>query len=210
MDNTVYELFSKNRIFPIFRGVKKENVVEYVALLLDSGINTVEIALSTSDGLGILEQIASKYPDVIVGAGTVLSVEDAVRAIDSGAKYLVSPGYIPYVVGFAKSKNIFMIPGAATATEITELVLQGISFIKIFPAVQLTPSFFKEIKGPFPNIKMIASGGITINNAKEYVQAGAYAISMGTGLFKDEYGANISENQFKERIEHLKRIFDGQ
>jgi len=84
------------------------------------------------------------YPEVVVGAGTVLSIEDAVRAIDSGAKYLVSPGNIPCVVEFAKSKNIFMIPGAATATEITKLVLQGISLIKIFPAVQLTPSFLKR------------------------------------------------------------------
>jgi len=106
MDNTVYELFSKNRIFPIFRGVKKENVVEYVALLLDSGINTVEIALSTSDGLGILEQIASKYPDVIVGAGTVLSVEDAVRAIDSGAKVFSFPWLYSLRCRICKIKNI--------------------------------------------------------------------------------------------------------
>lgn len=208
MGSNVYELILKNRILPIFRGVKKESAIAYMPLLLDAGINTVEIALSTSDGLEILEYITKMYPEVVVGAGTVLSIEDAVRAIDSGAKYLVSPGNIPCVVEFAKSKNIFMIPGAATATEITKVVLQGISLIKIFPAVQLTPSFFKEIKGPFPHIKMVASGGITINNAKEYVKAGAYAISMGTGLFKNESGADIPENQFKERVKQLNSIFD--
>lgn len=207
MKKSFFELVLDSKILPILRSIDIKTANTYISTLLDCGVNIVEVSLSGNDGLKVLKNVIKEYPNAVIGAGTVLGIEDAVRAMDIGAQFLVSPGYIPTVVKFSMVNNIPIIPGAATPTEITKLVLSGISVIKIFPAAQLTPIFFKEIKGPFPNIKMIAVGGINVNNAKDYVEAGAACLGLGTGLFRDMNGNIIVRDELKKRINVLRSFF---
>ncbi|WP_422445678.1 bifunctional 4-hydroxy-2-oxoglutarate aldolase/2-dehydro-3-deoxy-phosphogluconate aldolase [Thermoanaerobacterium sp. DL9XJH110] len=204
----IVEKVLKNRILPIVRGVTGEKIDKYVSSLKAADIDIIEVSLSTLDALETINYLKKTYPDMTVGAGTVLNIEDAVKAMEAGAQFIVTPGYIPELVDFLKMKDVPVIPGVATPTDITRAVCQKVYLLKIFPASQLTTEFFKAVQGPFPMIKMMAVGGITVDNASEFIKAGACSIGMGNGLFKGEDGADISEHDFKVRINGLKNIFN--
>lgn len=196
-----------NRILPIVREVSKEKIDKYILFLENAGIDIIEVSLSRQDALNIISYLNKTYPEMTVGAGTVLNIEDAVKAIEAGAKFIVAPGYIPELVDFLKMKNIPIIPGVATPTDITRAVNQGIYLLKVFPASQLTPAFFKAMKGPFPMVKMMAVGGISVDNADAFIRAGACSIGIGNGLFKNKDGSDLSEEEFRSRIRILKNLF---
>lgn len=197
------------KILPILRNVKEENVVDYTYILQEEGINLIEITLTDEKSFQIIQNIKGKFPEIIVGAGTVLTTEQASKAIEMGAQFIVSPGYVENLVSFAKFVNVLFIPGVATPTEIMNAILHGVSLLKVFPAVQLTPAFFKEIKGPFPSIKMMAVGGITVDNVKDFIEAGAHSIGIGSGLFKDHLGYDVSSREVVRRLRLLKQILKG-
>jgi len=194
------------KILPILRNARKENVFDYAYILKEEGINLMEITLSDEQSFQIIQNIKDKFSEIIIGAGSVLTPEQASRAMEVGAQFIVSPGYMENLVNFAKSENFLIIPGVATPTEVMNAILQGVSLLKIFPAIQLTPTFFKEIKGPFPNIKMIAVGGITTDNVKDFIEAGAHCIGIGSGLFKNQSGHDVTKKEFLRRLRLLKRI----
>lgn len=204
----IVEKVLKNRILPIVRGVDRGKIDKYVSSLKAADIDIMEVSLSTLDALETISYLKKTYPDMTLGAGTVLGIEDAVKAMEAGAQFIVTPGYIPELIDFLKMKNMPVIPGVATPTDITRAVCQKVYLLKVFPASQLTPEFFKAVQGPFPMIKMMAVGGITIDNASEFIEAGACSIGMGGGLFKNKDGSDILENDFKIRIQGLKNLFE--
>ena len=151
------------------------------------GIPVVEITMTTPGAAGVISQLMRASPDVIVGAGTILDLETARLCVDAGASFLTSTGLDPELVEFARQHDIPMIPGALTATELMLAKRAGAAFIKLFPCSSVGgPSYIRALRSPFPDAKLIASGGVTQKTAAEYIRAGADVLGIGRDLLPAE------------------------
>jgi 2-dehydro-3-deoxyphosphogluconate aldolase/(4S)-4-hydroxy-2-oxoglutarate aldolase len=151
---------------------------------LDEGeVRAVEITLTMPGALDALAGLTSALGDrLVLGAGTVLDAETARLAILAGARFVVAPTFRPTVVETCHRYDVVAIPGAFTATEILTAWEQGADVVKVFPARALGPSYFREILGPLPQVRLLATGGVTTENAGEFLAAGAIAVGVGGAL----------------------------
>jgi 2-dehydro-3-deoxyphosphogluconate aldolase/(4S)-4-hydroxy-2-oxoglutarate aldolase len=144
------------------------------------GVKVMEITLRTEAGLDSIEKAAKACPDILVGGGTVLSLEQCRQAVSRGATFIVSPGYDPEVVDYCQKNNIMVLPGCITPTEIITAMKAGINIIKFFPANAYGGiKAIKALSGPFPHLKFVPTGGIDLNNLAEYVIPQVFAIGGG-------------------------------
>lgn len=152
--------------------------------LADGGIRSVELTFTTPDVLSHVRRAAETAAQhgAAVGIGTVLTAEQAKAAIDAGAQFLVTPGLRPEVAAVAVAAGIPFCLGAMTPTEVAQALDLGSAAVKIFPARQLGPVYLKDLRGPFPGIRLLPSGGIDASNAKGYLDAGAAAVCCGTSV----------------------------
>jgi len=169
-----------------------------------AGIPIVEITLTVPGALDVINDLASRYPDMAVGAGTVLDDSLARQAIGAGARFLTSPGYVPEVVACARQANVVVLPGAMTPTEVIAAWKAGADFVKIFPAAPVGGvQYVRALKTPLPQIPLIVTGGVNQATAVEYILAGATAIGVGGELLPIEALTLRQEN----RIHELARRF---
>jgi 2-dehydro-3-deoxyphosphogluconate aldolase/(4S)-4-hydroxy-2-oxoglutarate aldolase len=165
----------------------KVDVQICVKLLVESGIRFIEMTMDSEQAEGFLRSTKQTESDkVIFGAGTVTTLSLAKKAIFAGAKFLVSPNFNPEVVRFAREHDLPICCGAMTPTEIFAAHAAGADAIKVFPACTVGHQYFKELRGPFPDIPLIATGGVNVSNARLYFQAGADAIGAGSALIPSE------------------------
>jgi 2-dehydro-3-deoxyphosphogluconate aldolase/(4S)-4-hydroxy-2-oxoglutarate aldolase len=135
------------------------------------------------DAAGVIASLTKQRPELIIGAGTVLDVETAVRCLDAGANFLTSPGLDLDIVEFAHRRDTVVFPGALTPSEVMAARKAGCDFVKIFPCSQLGgPSYIKALKAPFPKVPLIASGGVNERNIVDFILAGAAAVGVGGHL----------------------------
>jgi 2-dehydro-3-deoxyphosphogluconate aldolase / (4S)-4-hydroxy-2-oxoglutarate aldolase len=165
--------------------------------LLEGGVRAFELTLNEPESVA-LEALAAAVghcdgSGMVVGAGTVLTLEAARRAVDAGASFLVAPHLDPDVVAWAADQGIPMFPGAATPTEVLSAWRAGAAAVKVFPASSLGAAFIRELRGPLPDIPLLPTGGITAQNAADYIEAGAVAVGMGSWLFGDGSAATIAD-----------------
>jgi 2-dehydro-3-deoxyphosphogluconate aldolase / (4S)-4-hydroxy-2-oxoglutarate aldolase len=169
-----------------------------------AGIPIAEITMTVPGALEVISDLAQSLPEMIVGGGTVLDVETAQRCVDAGAKFLTSTGYVPEVVEFARKKRMLVIPGALTPTEVIMAWKGGSDFIKIFPCAPVGgENYIRALKVPFPNVPLIAAGGVNQQTASHYILAGASALGVGGELIPRE----ALEHRQEERIHELARRF---
>ncbi len=169
-----------------------------------AGIPIAEITLTVPDALGVIAHLAKSYPDLVVGAGTVLDAEQAQRCLDAGARFLTSPGFVREVVEFAAKHDVISLPGATTATEAIAAWRAGADFVKIYPCSHLGgPSYIRALKTPLPQISFMASGGVTLQNGAEYLSAGAAVLGVGSDLIP----ASALRARREEQIAELSRRF---
>lgn len=165
--------------------------------LVAGGVRAFEITLNDpeADALRSIEAAARRAPDVglALGAGTILSIEAAGRALDAGATFLVMPHLDPALVAWAAARGVPAFPGCATPTEILAAWRAGAAAVKLFPASVLGPGFIRELRGPLPDIPILPTGGVTLETAPAFIAAGAIAIGMGGWLFGDGDPAGIRE-----------------
>jgi 2-dehydro-3-deoxyphosphogluconate aldolase/(4S)-4-hydroxy-2-oxoglutarate aldolase len=172
--------------------------------LYAAGIPVIEIPLTVPGAPEVIEELTRRYPDMIVGAGTVLDQAAAQRSIDAGALYLTSPGLIPEVVTYARQAGVCAIPGALTPSEVIAGWKAGADFVKIFPAaIAGGPHYIRALEAPLPQIPLIATGGVNQLTAFDYILAGAHAIGVGAELLPGE----ALENRKADRIRELARRF---
>jgi 2-dehydro-3-deoxyphosphogluconate aldolase/(4S)-4-hydroxy-2-oxoglutarate aldolase len=165
----------------------KVDVQVCVKLLIQSGIRFIEMTMESEQAEDFLRSTKQMQSDkVIFGAGTVTSLPLAKKAMFAGAKFLVSPNFNPEVVRFAREHDLPICCGAMTPTEIFDAHAAGADAVKVFPAGPLGHPYFKELRGPFPDIPLIATGGINASNAPLYFQAGVDAIGVGSALIPSE------------------------
>jgi 2-dehydro-3-deoxyphosphogluconate aldolase / (4S)-4-hydroxy-2-oxoglutarate aldolase len=164
-----------------------------------SGIPVVEITLTVPGALEVINDLAKRYPDLAVGAGTVLDVEAAHQSVDAGARFLTSPGFIPEVVAYANEMAIVVLPGALTPTEIIAAWKAGADLVKIFPTGHIGGvQYVRALKVPLPQIPLIATGGVNQLTASDFILAGATAIGVGGELLPKEALHFRQEDRIRE------------
>ncbi|TCC53917.1 bifunctional 4-hydroxy-2-oxoglutarate aldolase/2-dehydro-3-deoxy-phosphogluconate aldolase [Kribbella capetownensis] len=181
------DLLRADRVLTVVRAPEIADARDLCAALVAGGIHVVELTYTTPDLPRHLERAASTASETgaVVGAGTVQTGAQAKRAIDAGAQFLVTPGQGPDAAAIAeaaRSAGIPVILGAFTPSEVMTALALGSDAVKIFPAHQLGPKYFKDLNGPFPGVPLVPSGGINAGNARDYLTAGALAVSAGTDV----------------------------
>jgi 2-dehydro-3-deoxyphosphogluconate aldolase/(4S)-4-hydroxy-2-oxoglutarate aldolase len=191
-------------ILPSVRVNSRELALFAADTVYAAGIPVVEITLTVPGALEVINEIATRYPDMAVGAGTVLDDDLARQCIQAGARFLTSPGFVPEVVAYARKADIVVFPGALTPTEIIAAWKAGSDFVKIFPMAPLGGAqYIRALKVPLPQIPLIVSGGVNQLTAVDFIVAGASAIGVGGELLPLEALTFRQEN----RIHELARRF---
>lgn len=181
----VGNLSGHTRLIAILRGLDASAATELGVTLVSLGVKCVEVTVQDDEGLRALAATVGAADGCggLVGAGSVTSVERARQAVDVGARFLVSAGLSDDVVAFADRMGLPILPGVATPTEVQRAQMLGIETVKLFPAQQLGgTSYLRALKGPFPKMRFVPTGGIGFENASEYLAAGALAVGLGGKL----------------------------
>ncbi len=188
----VRALIEEVAIVPAVRAGSAEEAMFAVETVAQGGIPIVELTLTVPGVFAVLSQIRREHPGMVVGAGTVLDLNAAKRCLDAGAMFVTSPGLVIEVLEFSVQAGVVAMPGALTPSEVQLAVSSGADFIKIFPCGHVGgPGYIRALKGPFPRASFIASGGVTQQNAADYIVAGAAAVGIGEHL--------IPRNAVRER-----------
>jgi len=171
-------------IIPVIRAANVEEASRAVEAICQGGIPIVEITMTVPNACDVIRDVARRYgSEVLVGAGTVLSLEQAKLCIDAGAEFLVSPGLSPEVLSVAHTSHKLAVAGALTPTELMNAQAMGARLIKIFPCGNVGgPKYLKSLKAPFPDAALIPTGGVNISNAADFILAGAFALGVGGDL----------------------------
>ncbi len=188
MKSTIYDRLRAIRIIPVITLAKLDNAIPLAESLLAGGLPCAEITFRTEVAADAIHAIAKRHPKLLLGAGTVLSSNDADRAIDAGAQFIVSPGSNPHVIDHCISRNVPIFPGVATPTEVELALSHGIGVLKFFPAEAIGGvKLLKALAGPFPNVRFIPTGGIDAGNLGEYLAIPQVLACGGSWMVKSEW-----------------------
>jgi 2-dehydro-3-deoxyphosphogluconate aldolase/(4S)-4-hydroxy-2-oxoglutarate aldolase len=175
-------------IIPIIRASSADAVVPVAEALLQAGLPICEITLTVPNAIEAIGAVAKRFPGkMLVGAGTVTDAEAARRALDAGAEFIVSPCLVPEVIEAAQRADVAVLPGALTPGEVFEAHRLGGDMVKVFPVQAVGgAAYLRALRGPFPNIPLVPTGGVTLANIGEMFQAGAAAVGVGTELISPD------------------------
>jgi 2-dehydro-3-deoxyphosphogluconate aldolase/(4S)-4-hydroxy-2-oxoglutarate aldolase len=201
----VRERIEEIGIIPSIRVSSTEDALFAAEAVSRGGIRIVEVTLTVPDAHKVISHLLHNAPDIVVGAGSVLGVEMARRCFDEGAEFLTSDGLDPEIVNFAAKENILVIPGTLTPSEIIEAWKMGPDFVKVVPCDPAMGGFtyIRALKAMFPNVPLIAAGGVNQQTASNFILAGAIALGIGSELIPRE---SIRRRQ-PDRIGELARRF---
>jgi 2-dehydro-3-deoxyphosphogluconate aldolase/(4S)-4-hydroxy-2-oxoglutarate aldolase len=193
-------------IIPALRLRSESDALFAAEAMGDSGIPIVEVTMTIPGAVGIIRTLTRNHPLMIVGAGTIADVEMAKRCLDAGAAFLTSPGLDLEMMAFASQQEVAALPGALTPSEVMAACKSGADFVKVFPCAQVGgPDYIRAVKGPFPRIPLIASGGVNQTNAGDYIRAGAVALGIGRNLVPQD----AIQHRQREWIQELARRYLG-
>ena len=193
---SISKILSLGPVMPVIVIEQANHAIPLGEALLTGGIKTIEITLRTSAALNAIEQLAKHLPEIYVGAGTILTKENATRAKNSGAKFCVSPGTTSSIIDACNECNISLLPGASTVSEMLTLSEAGFSEIKFFPASAAGGiPFIKSLLSPLPNLKFCPTGGISYETATEWLSLVNVSCVGGSWIApaKDINDQNFSE-----------------
>ncbi|GAA2075311.1 bifunctional 4-hydroxy-2-oxoglutarate aldolase/2-dehydro-3-deoxy-phosphogluconate aldolase [Microbacterium hatanonis] len=174
------------RLIVVVRAPSADDYDGVIEALLDAGVQSVELTLTTPGTIERLAGLVDRYGDGIdLGVGTVVDADQLSRAVDAGARYLVTPVTSASLVAQATAAGVPIVPGGLTPTELFASWSAGASAVKVFPAGQVSPDYVKDLRGPFPGIDVVPSGGVDLTGAEAWLRAGAVAVSVGGPLLGD-------------------------
>jgi len=191
-------------IVAVVRSPDSQQLVEVARALADGGVSVVEITMSVPNALDVLRQVRQALGErVLLGAGTVLDPETARAVMLAGAEYIVTPTLNLDVIRLCRRYDKLIMPGAFTPTEILTAWEAGADIVKVFPAEVVGPAFFKAVRGPFPQIRLMPTGGVDLTTAAAFLKAGACCLGVGSQLVEPKA---VAERDF-ERIRDLARQY---
>jgi 2-dehydro-3-deoxyphosphogluconate aldolase/(4S)-4-hydroxy-2-oxoglutarate aldolase len=171
-------------IIPVIRAESADVALAVVETLVEAGLAVAEVTMTVPGAIDVITTAKKRFADkVLVGAGTVTDAETARRAMDAGAEFIVSPCLVSEVIDAARRAEVAVLPGALTPTEIFDAFQQGADMVKVFPAQNVGgAAYLRALRGPFPQIPLVPTGGVTLGNIREMFEAGAAAVGVGSEL----------------------------
>ena len=202
---SVVRTLRDKRVVAVVRLPSGDAIREVADSLVAGGVSCIEVTMTVPTAVRCIEVISAEYPEVLVGAGTVMTAQQVEACIAAGAQFIVSPAFVPEVVTAATSQGVAVVPGALTPTEVVCAWQSGASMVKIFPAARVGAKYLSDLKGPLPDIPLLPTGGITDQNILEYIQAGADAVCVGSWLVSPQ---GVSEGAFDLITSKAKLLVD--
>ena len=200
-------VFKKKPILGILRGIEADLIEPLVETVISAGLATLEITMNTCEAAGLIRKAKQAGGNrLTLGAGTVLTLPDLKSALDNGASFIVLPVLVKEVVEYCVKNKIPVFPGAFTPGEIYQAHLSGATMVKVFPAKFFGPEYFRELKGPFDKIELLACGGVTPENLKNYFASGASAVTFGASIFRKDW---LVAGNFKAIGQAVKNFIDA-
>jgi 2-dehydro-3-deoxyphosphogluconate aldolase/(4S)-4-hydroxy-2-oxoglutarate aldolase len=194
--NAILEKISEYRLVPVIKIDRVEDAVPLCRTLKEGGLPVAEITFRTDAAEESIRRVYKAYPDILLGAGTVLTVEQVKRAVDAGAAYIISPGFNRKVVEYCVQNGIAVTPGAVTPTEVQYLIEYDLEVVKFFPAEQAGGiAMIKSLAAPFPQMKFMPTGGISTKNILDYLAFKKVIACGGSWMVKDDM---IAAGRFDE------------
>jgi 2-dehydro-3-deoxyphosphogluconate aldolase/(4S)-4-hydroxy-2-oxoglutarate aldolase len=170
----------------------------------EGGVRAIEVTMTVPGAVQIIAELAKSLPpDVVLGAGTVIDPETAHAVIDAGARFIVSPVFRREVVEVCIDRGVVSAPGCFSPTEILDAHEMGADVVKVFPATALGPQYLKDIRAPLPQLKLMPTGGVTLDNAGDWIRAGAVAVGVGSALVDTKA---IEEGRLDVIVNNARRI----
>lgn len=155
---------------------------DVAAALTQGGLTIIEVTMTVPNAVQLIAELSQSLSGVVIGAGTVTNAKTADEVIAAGARFVVSPVFRPEIIAACHARDVAVMPGCFTPTEILAAWELGADIVKVFPATALGPTFFKDLRGPLPQVKLMPTGGVTLTNAGDWIRAGAAAIGVGSAL----------------------------
>ena len=191
-------------VVAVIRMKDTNRLLKVIEAVRCGGVKVIEITMTVPGAVDIIRQLSKAVPaDVLIGAGTVVDEETAEKVIEAGATFVVGPVLNLGVVSLCVKRGIAVMPGCYTPTEIIAGWKAGADIIKVFPATSLGPKYFKDLRGPFPDIRLMPTGGVTIDNVGEWIAAGACAVGIGSDLLDKKA---IEEERYEVLTERAARM----
>jgi 2-dehydro-3-deoxyphosphogluconate aldolase/(4S)-4-hydroxy-2-oxoglutarate aldolase len=197
------DYFDKMPVVGIMRYFSNEQIEAIVPLYKRAGLTTLEVTMNSENAEEVISQLTKDNPDMNIGAGTVCTTTDLERALGAGASFVVTPVMDLDVMKICQEANVPIFPGAYTPLEIYNAWKAGASAVKIFPATQLGPTYVKDVLAPLSDVKLLPTGGVSINNIQDFFIAGAVGVGMGSSLFDK---AMIKEQNYEGLFSHFELI----
>lgn len=193
-----------NGLIAVLRGPSPELTLKMVDALVAGGVNSIEITLSTPDAYAVTAKVAVKYQDqIVLGMGTLTEVSDVDKAVTAGARFLVSPVCEPNLVKAMVASGLVTMAGALTPTEVLATYRMGADVVKLFPGSLVGPSYIKSLHGPFPQIPLMPTGGVSADNVAQWLQAGAVAVGAGGELCSSALAKSGQFDKITEVARHF-------
>lgn len=200
----------KNYLFAVIRGKSSQDAFEVSKAAYEGGIKNIEVTFTTPGAAKTIEKLVEEFrdTDMVIGAGTVMDDITARIAILSGAKFIVSPNFSPAISEMCNRYTIPYLPGCGSVTEIANAMATGVEIAKVFPGGILGAGFIKDVHGPIPQIDLMPSGGVSLENMDTWLANGAWAVGIGSALTKDitsnDYtSVTTNARKFANKLEEL-------
>jgi 2-dehydro-3-deoxyphosphogluconate aldolase/(4S)-4-hydroxy-2-oxoglutarate aldolase len=206
----VLETIMQEGIIAVIRSETKEKAIKVAEALKKGGIKILEITMTVPGSIDIIKELSEKYKsqDIIIGAGTVLDREMSRLSILSGARFIVSPHLDIEIIKLCNIYKIPVIPGISSVKDIIKALEYGVDIMKLFPGEIMGLQAIKAFKGPIPQADFIPTGGVNLNNLKDWIKAGAVAVGVGSNLTKgqEEENYELIEKTAEEYVKEVKRV----
>ena len=201
---TITEEIEAHGVVAVIRMKEPDRLRAVIDALAAGGLRALEITMTVPGAIDLIAQIAPTLPKgFLFGAGTVNDADTAARAIDAGARFIVSPVFRRSVIEACHTRDVPAMPGCFTPTEILDAWDAGADVVKVFPATTLGPGYLKDVRAPLPQVKLMPTGGVTVENAGDWIKAGAVAVGVGSALLDAQAIASGHYHVLEEKARRI-------
>lgn len=194
-------------IVAVGRAESADLALKALEAALAGGVNIVEVTMTVPGAVEVIRRLSGELPEnAILGAGTVMDPDTANECIDAGARFIVSPNIDPSVIAATKARGAVSMPGALSPTEVANAWHAGADIIKIFPGNVVGPGYVKDLRGPFPKIRFMPTGGVDLTTARAWLEAGSVALGVGGALIDKKLMAAGNFAEITERAKRFRQI----
>lgn len=199
-------LFQSNPLLAIMRNVELEKTIDYAEAIVNGGVKVFEVAMNSEHACEQIRMLREHFPlDVVIGAGTAITVERAKAAIESGASFLLSPSTDLEVLDYCVEEGIPLMPGVMTPSDVANCVRHGFHVLKLFPAGDMPSGYVKSLKGPLDDTEYVAIGGVTADNIGDFFRQGYIGVGLGSAILPK---AHVASGNWKACSEYVKMLLE--